>query len=68
MQVYTIPEAAKFLKAAPITVKRLLLRGDLNGFKVGTHWRITDQDLVAFIEANRPKHRGREQTETASTA
>lgn len=68
MQVYTIPEAAKFLKAAPITVKRLLLRGDLNGFKVGTHWRTTDQDLAAFIEAHRPKRKGREQTEAASTA
>ncbi len=68
MQVYTIPEAAKLLKAAPITVKRLLLRGELNGFKLGTHWRITDQDLAAFIEANRPKWKRGENTDAESTA
>lgn len=68
MQVYTIPEAAKLLKAAPITVKRLLLRGDLNGFKLGTHWRITDQDLVAFIEANRPQRKKGKTTDAESTA
>jgi len=68
MQVYTIPEVAKLLKAAPITVKRLLLRGELNGFKVGSNWRVTDKDLEAFIEANRPRRREKEKTDLESVS
>ncbi len=54
METYTINEVAKILKASPSTIRRLLLCGNMGGFKVGADWRVTDQDLKEFVEANRP--------------
>ena len=38
-QVMTVPELAEFLRVHPATIYRLLRKGQLPGFRVGSEWR-----------------------------
>ena len=38
-QIMTVPEVAAYLRIAPTSVYRLLRRGLLPGFKIGSEWR-----------------------------
>ena len=46
---YTVDEVAAILKVNPRTVYRMLERGELRGFKVGTLWRVPQEALEAFM-------------------
>jgi excisionase family DNA binding protein len=48
-QVYTVPEVAAILKVNPQTVYRLLSAGKMRGFKVGDAWRVSQEQLEAFM-------------------
>ena len=45
----TKKEAADILKVCPATVRRMMKRGDLKGFRVGKITRITRQSLEHLI-------------------
>jgi len=51
MRLLKPEEAAEILGVNPGTVRRWLREGKLKGVKVGRLWRITEEDLKAFIEA-----------------
>ncbi len=48
-RVFTVESVAAHLQCAEHTVYRLLTSGRLVGFKVGSAWRITEAELVAFM-------------------
>ena len=52
-EVFTVREAAARLKADPSTLRKMLREGRLGGFRVGSDWRIPQDDLDAFIDRNR---------------
>ena len=54
-KAYTVEEVAQILKVHPRTVYRMLDRGQLKGFKVGTVWRVVEQELEAFMRGERPE-------------
>lgn len=56
-EVFTVAEAAAMLKVDPSTLRQRLRAGTLGGFRVGTDWRLTKEDLDAFIERNRNSYR-----------
>lgn len=45
-------EAAKLLDVHERTVKRLIQKGQLVGYKVGAQWRIIPEDIRAYLEKN----------------
>jgi excisionase family DNA binding protein len=53
--VYTVGEVAARLRVCRRkTVYDLLASGKLEGFRVGTHWRVTEAALVAFMRPATP--------------
>ena len=48
-KVHTVEEVAKILRVSEATVRSLLERGELKGFKVGNQWRINDEDLRSYM-------------------
>lgn len=53
MIFYTVEEIAEILKLDAETIRRYLVKGDLRGSKVGRVWRVTEEDLKAYIKARR---------------
>lgn len=53
----TIKEVARYLHVVPLTIYRMIDRGDLPAAKVGKVWRIRRQDVEAYLDrpASRPK-------------
>lgn len=49
-QIYTIPEICEILGVKPRTVYKYIREDKLNAFKVGNHWRITDEALQDFLK------------------
>ena len=47
--LFTKQEAADILKVCPTTVRRMMKRGDLQGFRVGKITRITKKSLEQLI-------------------
>ena len=48
--VYTVEEVAAILKCNDWeTIRRMLKKGTLKGFKIGKEWRIKGSELEAFI-------------------
>ena len=45
----TTGEVARYLHVVPITVYRMIDRGDLPAIKVGSRWRIRRQDLEDYL-------------------
>ncbi|MEM3460280.1 MAG: helix-turn-helix domain-containing protein [Candidatus Micrarchaeaceae archaeon] len=50
LKVYTVKELMSILSLSDISIKRLLKAGKLKGFKVNGRWRVSEEDLKAFIE------------------
>jgi excisionase family DNA binding protein len=50
MQTMTVEEVAAYLKLAPVTVYRELVKRRLPGFKVGSQWRVRRDLLDDWIE------------------
>ncbi|UCC94927.1 MAG: helix-turn-helix domain-containing protein [Candidatus Omnitrophota bacterium] len=49
VQIMDVQEAASYLGLHPMTVYRLIKKGDLPGFKVGGQWRFKKDLLDAWI-------------------
>ncbi len=60
-KLMTPPQVARRLQVNERTVTLWLRKGHLRGFKVGKEWRISPDDLQAFLEAtaNMPPYRPR---------
>ncbi len=50
---YTIQDVADRLKVSYRTVFRWVHAGELAAYKLGQEWRISEEDLKAFLEARR---------------
>ena len=50
MNIYTVEEVADLLKIKPETVRVMLRDNELNGFKAGKAWRVTEDDLKKYIQ------------------
>jgi len=50
----TPTQAARYLNLHPETVRAMLRRTDLNGFKIGKEWRIRSQDLPGLGSQDLP--------------
>jgi len=50
--LYTPEEVAKRLKVSRRAVYQWLTTGKLVGMKAGQGWRITEEDLIAFMKSN----------------
>jgi excisionase family DNA binding protein len=48
--LYTRKEAQDYLKVSRSTLNRLLREGILKGFKVGTQWRFTREQLKGCVK------------------
>ena len=51
MNIYTVEEVADLLKIQPETVRIMLRDNELNGFKAGKAWRVTEDDLKKYIQS-----------------
>jgi excisionase family DNA binding protein len=49
IKVYTPEEVAEILSVTEITVLKWLRAGTIKGFKAGSLWRISEQQLRDFI-------------------
>ncbi|KPG04561.1 MULTISPECIES: helix-turn-helix domain-containing protein [Mycobacteroides] len=55
MRTHSVEEASAILGAPSVRwVTEQLRAGRLRGYKVGRHWRMTDEDIAASIEIMRP--------------
>jgi excisionase family DNA binding protein len=52
-------EAAELLGTHPASVRRWLIAGTLPGFQVGTRWRVSKADVLAFIKPHDPQGQSR---------
>ena len=50
MKIYTVEEVADLLKIKPETVRVMLRDNELNGFKAGKAWLVTEDDLKKYIQ------------------
>lgn len=50
MKIYTVEEVADLLTLKPETVRVMLRDNELNGFKAGKAWRVTEDDLKKYIQ------------------
>ena len=50
MNIYTVEEVADLLKIKPTTVRAMLRDNEINGFKAGKAWRVTEDDLKKYIQ------------------
>ena len=51
MKIYTIEEVADLLTLKPTTVRAMLRDNEINGFKAGKAWRVTEDDLKKYIQS-----------------
>ena len=49
IRTFNIIQAAEFLGAHKETVRRMVVRGQLPGVKIGRSWRFIEQDLVMHM-------------------
>ena len=49
---FTVNELAKMFDMNPKTIRRYIQRGELQAYKIGGQWRITEKDLKDFLETN----------------
>lgn len=57
----TVDEVAAYLRVNPMTVYRMVNRGELPGVKVGDLWRFKERNIAAWLErqkrAGKPKRK-----------
>lgn len=56
-ELFTVKDAAEYLKVSARTVQRLIDAGDLKASKVGKFWRIKARDINVYLnrQANKPQ-------------
>ncbi len=54
-QVYSIDEAAKLLKVNPMTIRRMIQRGEIRASKVGKQYRIPRSEIDKFLDGGQQK-------------
>jgi len=53
-----VPELSRLLNVTPEYIYTLLRRNELDGFRVGTEWRIPSSSVISFLErCNKPKRK-----------
>ena len=52
-RMLTLGEAADFLALSTRTVRRKIRDGELTAHKFGRLWRISEADLVAFLDSHK---------------
>lgn len=52
LEFLTVDEVAERLRVSGRTVRNLIDRQSLRAFKVGREWRITPEDVTAYLEMN----------------
>lgn len=55
MGLLTVEEAAAYLRVSEYVLRRWLRAGKVPGIKLGNHWRIDEDDLKAFLDAQKYK-------------
>jgi excisionase family DNA binding protein len=45
-----IAEVAMISGTCPTTIRRLIGKGSLKAIKIGSHWRISEEDLHNFLK------------------
>ena len=55
-EILTPDEVATYLKVPKKTVYKMLRTGELRGFKAGKHWRVSRDDLGAWIACQSHKN------------
>ena len=50
VNIYTVEEVADLLTLKPETVRVMLRDNEINGFKAGKAWRVTEDDLKKYIQ------------------
>ena len=48
-RIMTVGELAKYLRVHPSTIYRLLKRGELPGFRIGTDWRFDRERIERWL-------------------
>jgi len=48
--VVTLKQLAEFLKVSEMTIRRVLISGELKGFKIARDWRIDKKSILQWIE------------------
>ncbi|MDR1124606.1 MAG: helix-turn-helix domain-containing protein [Deltaproteobacteria bacterium] len=51
-ELYTIAQAALYLKVCEKTVRRLIQHNSLTASKVGHVWRIKQEDINTYLKSN----------------
>jgi excisionase family DNA binding protein len=54
-RVYTLEEAAEYLKVSYTTIQRWVNRGTIPAFKVGRFWRVYGRDLLSLNKLGGPE-------------
>lgn len=52
-KLYTVKEVAEILKLSQSTVRKLIRNKDLPMTLIGSQWRITNEQLMSYIEGNK---------------
>lgn len=60
----TLKEVARYLHVVPLTVYRMIDRGDLPAVKVGRVWRFRKEDLQAYLNRSASRPRGEREEES----
>jgi hypothetical protein len=55
VEVFSLEEVSKTLGVEPEALKRLMRRGELVARKIGDHWFVTSQNLLAFLQRDKDK-------------
>jgi excisionase family DNA binding protein len=52
LTLLTVNEVADILKLNPQVVSRKLAKGEIEGYKLGKDWRVSEKQLVDYLEAH----------------
>lgn len=57
-RAYKIEEVAEILAAHKETVRELLREGKIEGMKLGTHWRVTEDEIRRILGLQKNQQQG----------
>ncbi|MCP3029426.1 helix-turn-helix domain-containing protein [Halobacillus sp. A5] len=49
-EIMTVSQVAEYLQLSEMTTYKLVQKGTIPAFKIGTHWRVKKEDLHECIE------------------
>ena len=50
VELFTVEEISEILKIPSLTIRKYLRDGELQGHKMGKHWRISKESLEKFLK------------------